>query len=53
MQTEVMERELSVVEEPQLDFLYYPKTTLRTTKEENKETLNVLSLFLSLFYPCF
>lgn len=40
-----MERELSVVEEPQLDFLYYPKTTLRTTKEENKETLNVLSLF--------
>ena len=40
-----MERDLSVVEEPQLDFLYYPKTTLRTTKEENKETLNVLSLF--------
>jgi DNA (cytosine-5)-methyltransferase 1 len=45
MRTERMERELSVVEEPQLDFLYYPKTTLRTTKEENKETLNVLSLF--------
>lgn len=45
MRTEIMERELSVVEEPQLDFLYYPKTTLRTTKEENKETLNVLSLF--------
>ena len=45
MRTEIMERDLSVVEEPQLDFLYYPKTTLRTTKEENKETLNVLSLF--------
>jgi DNA (cytosine-5)-methyltransferase 1 len=38
-----MERELSVVEEPQLDFLYYPKTSLKTTEE--KETLNVLSLF--------
>jgi DNA (cytosine-5)-methyltransferase 1 len=45
MRTETMERELSVVEEPQLDFLYYPKTSLRTTKEENKATLNVLSLF--------
>lgn len=45
MRTETMERELSVVEEPQLDFLYYPKTSLRTSKEEKKETLNVLSLF--------
>ena len=45
MRTETIERELSVVEEPQLDFLYYPKTSLRTSKEENKETLNVLSLF--------
>jgi len=43
MRTNIMERELSVVEEPQLDFLYYPKTSLKTTEE--KETLNVLSLF--------
>jgi DNA (cytosine-5)-methyltransferase 1 len=43
MRAEIMERELSVVEEPQLDFLYYPKTSLKTTEE--KETLNVLSLF--------
>jgi DNA (cytosine-5)-methyltransferase 1 len=43
MRTDIMERELSVVEEPQLDFLYYPKTSLKTTEE--KETLNVLSLF--------
>lgn len=40
-----MERELSVVEEPQLDFLYYTKTGLKTSKEDKKETLNVLSLF--------
>jgi DNA (cytosine-5)-methyltransferase 1 len=40
-----MERKLSVVEEPQLDFLYYPKTSIRTSKEEKKDTLNVLSLF--------
>lgn len=45
MRTETIERELSVVEEPQLDFLYYPKTGLKTSKEEKKETLNVLSLF--------
>ena len=43
MRTEIMERELSVVEEPQLDFLYYPKTNLKPAEE--KETLNVLSLF--------
>ena len=45
MHTETIEAELSVVQEPQLDFLYYPKTSLKTTKEEEKETLNVLSLF--------
>jgi DNA (cytosine-5)-methyltransferase 1 len=45
MRTETIERELSVVEEPQLDFLYYPKTSIKTSKEEKKETLNVLSLF--------
>jgi DNA (cytosine-5)-methyltransferase 1 len=43
MRTEIMEKELSVVEEPQLDFFYYPKPSLKPT--EDKETLNVLSLF--------
>ena len=45
MRTETMEAEISVVQEPQLDILYYPKTSRRTIKEEEKETLNVLSLF--------
>ena len=45
MRTETLEAEISVVQEPQLDFLYYPKTNLTTTKEQKKETLNVLSLF--------
>lgn len=45
MRTETIEKEISVVEEPQLDFLYYPKTGIKTSKEEKKETLNVLSLF--------
>jgi DNA (cytosine-5)-methyltransferase 1 len=40
-----MERELSLVDEPQLDLLYNPKTGLKSRKEEKKETLNVLSLF--------
>ena len=43
MRTETIEVELSVVEEPQLDLLYYPKPNLKSTEE--KETLNVLSLF--------
>ena len=43
MLAETIEAELRVLQEPQLDFLYYPKTSLKTTKE--KETLNVLSLF--------
>lgn len=45
MHTETIEADLSVVQEPQLDFLYNPKTSLKTTKEGKKETLNVLSLF--------
>ena len=45
MRTETLEAEISVVQEPQLEFLYYPKTNLTTTKEQKKETLNVLSLF--------
>lgn len=43
MQTEILESEISVVQEPQLDILYYPKTTRKTIQE--KKTLNVLSLF--------
>lgn len=45
MRTETLGAEISVVQEPQLDFLYYPKKNLTTTKEQKKETLNVLSLF--------
>src|SRR5690606_28182728 len=41
MRTETIETEISVVEEPQLDILYYPKTT----EKKEKSTLNVLSLF--------
>ena len=41
MRTETIEAEISVVEEPQLDILYYPKTTIK----KEKYTLNVLSLF--------
>ena len=41
MRTETMEVENSLVQEPQLDILYYPKSS----KETKKETLNVLSLF--------
>ncbi len=43
MRTETMEAEISVVQEPQLDILYYPKATRKTIQE--KGTLNVLSLF--------
>lgn len=45
MRTETLEAELSVVQEPQLDILYYPKTSLKTNIDHKKETLNVLSLF--------
>ncbi|AFL84692.1 DNA-methyltransferase Dcm [Belliella baltica DSM 15883] len=41
MRSESVETEISVVEEPQLDILYNPKTS----KEREKKTLNVLSLF--------
>ncbi len=40
-----MEAEISVVEEPQLDILYYPKVRHQKITDEKKETLNVLSLF--------
>jgi len=43
MRLEEIEREISVVEEPQLDILYYPKMAKKTLNES--ETLNVLSLF--------
>src|SRR5690554_7230541 len=45
MRTGTMEAEISVVEEPQLDILYYPKVRHRKITDEKKETLNVLSLF--------
>lgn len=49
MRTGTIEAEASVVEEPQLDILYYPKTSLKTSKEAKKETLNVLSLFFGMW----
>jgi DNA (cytosine-5)-methyltransferase 1 len=45
MQTGIFGAETSEVKEPQLDILYYPKTSLRASKDAKKETLNVLSLF--------
>lgn len=45
MRREAKECELSVLEEPQLNFLYCPKSSLRISKNGNIETLNVLSLF--------
>mgnify|MGYP003574991630 FL=1 len=45
MHTETLETELNVVQEPQLDILYYPKSSLKLSINENNETLNVLSLF--------
>ena len=40
-----MEIELSVVQEPQLDILYYPRVERKSASEKQKERLNVLSLF--------
>ena len=45
MPTKTLESSISLVEEPQLDILFYPKTIIEPTGEEEKETLNVLSLF--------
>lgn len=45
MHHEALEAELKVVREPQLDILYYPKSSLESTMGNKKETLNVLSLF--------
>ncbi|AZA92376.1 Modification methylase BspRI [Chryseobacterium nakagawai] len=45
MRAETLESELNVVREPQLDILYYPKSSLKSTSDNKKETLNVLSLF--------
>ena len=45
MRTETLEAELNVVREPQLDILYYPKSSIKSTIDNKKETLNVLSLF--------
>jgi hypothetical protein len=43
MSTQTLETELNIVQEPQLDILYYPKTNLKLNQEI--ETFNVLSLF--------
>lgn len=45
MRTETLEAELNVVQEPQLDILYYPKSSLKSSINNKKETLNMLSLF--------
>ncbi|MCA0447855.1 MAG: DNA cytosine methyltransferase [Bacteroidetes bacterium] len=45
MHTETLEAELSVVKEPQLEILYYPKSSIKPTIENKNETLKVLSLF--------
>ncbi|MCC6762818.1 MAG: DNA (cytosine-5-)-methyltransferase [Chitinophagaceae bacterium] len=45
MRTRAVETAISVLEEPQLDILYYNKSSLSTSNYEKKETLNVLSLF--------
>ena len=45
MRTETLEAELNIVREPQLDILYYPKSSLKSNLDNKKETLNVLSLF--------
>jgi len=45
MRKYIEEAEISVVQEPQLDILYYPKTAKKVVKEKKKETLNLLSLF--------
>lgn len=45
MRTETVDTEISMVQEPQLDFLYYSNPVKKTIKEEKQEVLNVLSLF--------
>lgn len=42
---EIMEADISALQEPQLEILYYPKAPIKVVDEEEKETLNVLSLF--------
>jgi DNA (cytosine-5)-methyltransferase 1 len=45
MRTETVDTEISMVQEPQLDFLYYSNPVKKRIKEEKQEVLNVLSLF--------
>ena len=45
MRTGTVDAEISVVEEPQLDILFYPKVEHQNNTDEQKEILNVLSLF--------
>lgn len=45
MRTEAIEIDVKPVAETQLDLFYFPKKSLTNSKKENKESLNVLSLF--------
>lgn len=45
MGKENIDTDVSLVEEPQLDLMYYRKTPQKTVKNEKRGTLNVLSLF--------
>lgn len=45
MPAEIIRTPINLAEEPQLDILYYPKSSPKTLNHEKKETLNVLSLF--------
>ncbi len=45
MQTETIDTEISMVQEPQLDFLYYSNPVKKKIREEKQKVLNVLSLF--------
>jgi DNA (cytosine-5)-methyltransferase 1 len=45
MQTDKIDNLKNLVEEPQLDILFYPKAKNQSTITSNNETLNVLSLF--------
>lgn len=45
MEIETLESDLNVFREPQLEILYYPKSSTTTSYKNENETLNVLSLF--------
>jgi DNA (cytosine-5)-methyltransferase 1 len=45
MRTYIEEQEISIVQEPQLEIVYYPSTKKKVLTKKQKETINVLSLF--------